>query len=152
MSPPFSTHSNIFIEKVDILKEKSVNDWPISHKYLSGWRDLSRKIIPIKRRFGSLVFGKIVFFLQLVILDFFLTFLLLVVEDVSLFYDVNIMFNVAFVQCNLLVSKWVKKISTWYQMFLWMYSFLPLFFLLTFSFLESANCCFLHPSFIKTCD
>ena len=105
MSPPFSTHSNIFIEKVDILKEKSVNDWPISHKYLSGWRDLSRKIIPIKRRVGSLVFGKIVFFLQLVILDFFLTFLLLVVEDVSLFYDVNIMFNVAFVQFNLLVSK-----------------------------------------------
>ena len=105
MSPPFSTHSNIFIEKVDILKEKSVNDWPISHKYLSGWRDLSRKIIPIKRRIGRLVFGKIVFFLQLVILDFFLTFLLLVVEDVSLFYDVNIMFNVAFVQFNLLVSK-----------------------------------------------
>ena len=70
-----------------------------------GGRTSQGKIIPIKRHFASLVFGIMLFFLELVILDFFLWFLLLVVEDLSLFYDVNIMFIVAFVQCNLLVSK-----------------------------------------------
>ena len=60
MWPPHPTQCDIPIEKIDILKEGSANDHPISHEYLSGWGEggISQgKIIPIKRHFASLIFG-----------------------------------------------------------------------------------------------
>ena len=56
MRPPRHTQCDIPIEKRDVFKEGSADDWPISHEYLSGWGNLSRKIIPIKCHFASLIF------------------------------------------------------------------------------------------------
>ena len=43
MRPPRPTQCDIPIEKRDVFKEGSADDWPISHEYLSGWGNLSRK-------------------------------------------------------------------------------------------------------------